>query len=542
MSADPRERSFQFRECLGAGGFGEVYRATMVSPGGLRNEVAVKILRAAGGDAIRRLRDEGKLLAALRHPAILRAHDLAGVDGKVALVTEYVDGDDLARLVTGPDRLPLRPLLEVVGNVAEALHVAFSTVPVDGTEPLRLVHRDVKPSNVRIGRHGEIKLLDFGIAWSEDAEREAKTNANATVGSLAYMAPERFRKAPLRSASDVYGLGCTLFEGISGDRLVEDPVPVEMFRRAGDAAAHDAFVAERLSTLPEVPDALRGLLEGMLAFDPGARPAAGDVASALERLADAAPGPRLKPWCRERRWPDVVGTKGPLTGATLTERPLTTGPHTFDVTQTTLDVALHTASVPSPRSQTFELEDEPPPPPPARRTRWGLVAGGVVAAFAAAASVVWALSGPDPATPIPAPSPVVEVASEAPPPEPIAAREEAPAPPVVAPPVEEPPPEPVRKRPVAKVAPALTTFPAPEPAPAAPAPAPPGIVRVQGDAKVELRTAGGSFAAGDLSPGRYEVWADFGAGPYAQGRVDVVSGATATIRCNKLKYACTVEY
>jgi serine/threonine-protein kinase len=193
-------RRFHIHACLGRGGFGEVYRATMSSSGGVRTEVAVKVLREdidPGSEALKRLRDEGRLLGALRHPAILRVHDLVLLEGRVALVTEFVEGQDLdgclsVRGVAGDEAMPIRAVVAVVGEVASALEAAWSSVSPFGNVPIRLVHRDVKPANVRIGRHGEVKLLDFGIARATNVAREAQTATNSMMGSYLYMAPERF--------------------------------------------------------------------------------------------------------------------------------------------------------------------------------------------------------------------------------------------------------------------------------------------------------------------------------------------------------------
>src|SRR5688500_10018636 len=109
-------RQFRIRHGLGRGGFGDVYRATMVSPGGLVAEVAIKLLRRESdpnAESVRRLRDEGKLLAALTHPTILRVYDLALLDDRVGLVTEYVEGEDLYGLIRpeSPEKLPHKALL-----------------------------------------------------------------------------------------------------------------------------------------------------------------------------------------------------------------------------------------------------------------------------------------------------------------------------------------------------------------------------------------------------------------------------------------------
>ncbi|MBT3224140.1 MAG: serine/threonine protein kinase, partial [Proteobacteria bacterium] len=161
-----QKREFSFQRCLGSGGFGEVYLATMTSSGGVETDVAVKVLHGGldpRSQAVQRLRDEGRLLGVLNHPAILRVTDLVLLEGRIALVTEYVEGADLDECFGAHPPLPPRALLEVIGRVADALHSAFNTTSANGT-PLELIHRDIKPANIRLGRHGDVKLLDFGIA------------------------------------------------------------------------------------------------------------------------------------------------------------------------------------------------------------------------------------------------------------------------------------------------------------------------------------------------------------------------------------------
>src|SRR5688572_7575723 len=166
-ATDSLGRTFDWVRLLGRGGFGEVYLARMHSPSGLEQQVAVKLLPAGlapGSRAVVRLRDEAHVLASLRHPVVLAPHDLAELAGRVALVTEFIEGEDLASCIDphDPAPLPVSTQLEVLEQVASALEVAW--------QQLRLVHRDVKPQNIRIGRHGNVKLLDFGLASSDLAE------------------------------------------------------------------------------------------------------------------------------------------------------------------------------------------------------------------------------------------------------------------------------------------------------------------------------------------------------------------------------------
>ncbi|MCA9489452.1 MAG: protein kinase, partial [Myxococcales bacterium] len=160
------ERSFTMHRCLGRGGFGEVYLADMVGRGGLSTTVAIKLLRQdldPAGQAVKRLRDEGRLLARLDHPTILRVLDLVMLGGRAALITEYVPGEDLEACLRGDGRISTRALLQVLGRVAGALDAAWRAPLGSEGEELRLSHRDVKPSNIRVGRFGDVKLLDFGI-------------------------------------------------------------------------------------------------------------------------------------------------------------------------------------------------------------------------------------------------------------------------------------------------------------------------------------------------------------------------------------------
>ncbi|MCA9570598.1 MAG: serine/threonine protein kinase, partial [Myxococcales bacterium] len=186
---EPDLRQFSIDRCLGSGGFGEVYLATMRSPGGVESEVALKVLHRGldpRSQPIQRLRDEARLLGTLNHPAVLKVHDLVLLDGRIALVTEYVDGADLDECIRAG--LPLRATLEVIARTADALHAAYTSTGPEGV-PLHLVHRDIKPSNIRVGRHADVRLLDFGIAKAADARREARTQTHAVLGSPWYMAP-----------------------------------------------------------------------------------------------------------------------------------------------------------------------------------------------------------------------------------------------------------------------------------------------------------------------------------------------------------------
>ncbi len=356
MSTDARVRRFDVHACLGRGGFGEVYRATMTSPGGLKSTVALKVLRDDLGveaQAVRRLRDEARLLGALHHPSIVAVHDLTQVAGRLTLVTEYIDGQDLDGCFSFGPGVPLKVLLEVIGRVASALDVAWNGESQLTGEPLRLVHRDIKPANIRIGRHGEVKLLDFGVARAAGVDRDASTHPDATVGTYRYLAPEVLAGATSAPPADVYALGITLFKGIAGEAFF-DKIPLT--RQVGltaDADFYDPYLQERLGVLPGVtPPEVVSLLRQMLAFDPAARPDAAAVAEGCDGLLDGLTGLDMRRWCLARTWPPSEAFSGPLAGKELGEQPL----------ETSLDGTSHDKPFPS-EVPTALLKRQPPPLP-----------------------------------------------------------------------------------------------------------------------------------------------------------------------------------
>ena len=318
---DEPRRSFTFGACLGQGGFGQVYRATMHLGSGLESQVAVKVLRSdldAEADAMRRLRDEGRLLARLNHPNILTVYDLVRLEGQISLVTEWVDGADLDACLAADPPLSPRAALHVIGQVASALEAAWQAPDAEG-QPLRIVHRDLKPSNVRIGRHGQVRLLDFGIAHFVSAEREAETASDLVVGSVPYMAPERFFLQETTHAADVFGLGCMVFEALCGERYLGRGDIRRISRVALSSEAYTTYQERRLLAIAECSPPVLELVRQCLAYAPEQRPDAGQVAMICDGLEDSLPGESLRVWARS--WPvsPVPVMPGRLEGRTLRE-------------------------------------------------------------------------------------------------------------------------------------------------------------------------------------------------------------------------------
>ena len=315
---------FELDECIGTGGYGVVYRARMTSPNGLVRVVAVKALRpdVVSVGAVARLQDEARLLAALQHRAVLAVHDLVRFEGRVALVSEYIEGSDLAELIeeaggSGPV-VPVRVAVHITAEVASALAAAWSAPLPQSGAPMNLVHRDIKPANIRVSTGGEVKLLDFGIARSDTIGRSASTHTGLLVGTIGYLAPDRFVEEAVQPSADVYALGLVLYELLTGRRMYLDVGRVDVMRMAIDPKEHERFVQSSLASLGDVPGPIVDLLRQMLHPEHTRRPSAAAVEARAEALVEAIEGPSIRQWARERTWrPERTHTDG-WVGATVT--------------------------------------------------------------------------------------------------------------------------------------------------------------------------------------------------------------------------------
>ncbi len=294
-SAATPGRRFELLRTLGVGSFGSVYLAEMEGAGGFRRRVALKLLNPTwdqASDASTRLRDEARLLGRLQHKHIVRVDDLVRLDGRWALVMEYVEGVDLEAAVAPPPdanipTLTTRAALEVVAAVASALRAATET-PGSDDRPLAVVHRDIKPTNIRVTPSGDLKVLDFGVARADFAGREAKTE-RVRYGSLGYMSPERLLGGEETSTGDVYALGVVLYEILTRtthgrSELAPEP-QAEQVRRG-------AMLLESIAGLDTAT-----LFRDMLAYEPEDRPSAHSVEDRARALFSARSEPDLAAWC-----------------------------------------------------------------------------------------------------------------------------------------------------------------------------------------------------------------------------------------------------
>jgi serine/threonine protein kinase/Tfp pilus assembly protein PilF len=201
---------------IGAGGMGEVYRATDTKLG---RDVALKVLPAEmAGDPERlaRFRREARAVATLNHPHIVTIFSVEEADGIHFLTMELVEGQSLDRLITG-DGLPFERVVEIAGALAEALTAAHEK---------GIVHRDLKPANVMVTSDGRVKVLDFGLAKEMRAHDPAdatltsagNTEVGVVMGTPAYMSPEQIAGRALDHRTDIFSLGIILYEMASGRR------------------------------------------------------------------------------------------------------------------------------------------------------------------------------------------------------------------------------------------------------------------------------------------------------------------------------------
>jgi len=257
---------YRLDRLLGRGGMGTVYRATQVESGRV---VALKLLRlelASDVSFSARFKREARLSAQLRHPHVVPLVDAGESNGTLYLAMEYIDGVDLAHVIAFEGSLHPRVIAAIVAQLAAAL---------DSASELGLVHRDVKAANVLIGnRSGEpyAYLTDFGVS-KHVSSQSGITAAGVWVGSIDYASPEQLQSQPVDARTDIYALGCLLYEGLTGqvpfprkrevDKMMAhlaEPPPQPSLARPEIPVAFDAVVTTALSKLPQDRFATAGAL------------------------------------------------------------------------------------------------------------------------------------------------------------------------------------------------------------------------------------------------------------------------------------------
>lgn len=278
---------YRIESALGAGGTGEVYRAHDQKLG---RDVAIKTLPSRMRDdseLLARFRQEARVLAALNHPNIAALYDLEEQAGRSFLVLELVEGDTLDARLQHSGAMPAIDALAIVIQAAGALEAAHAR---------GITHRDIKPSNVKLTPDGTVKVLDFGLAKPSHARDEAAqlaartiTQAGVLVGTPPYMSPEQVHGRAADHRSDLWAIGCVLYELLTGVRAFPGATVT------GTLAA----ILERepdWTALPAgTPASVRSLLKRLLEKDPDRRyQSAGELRTDLEacRARLVSPGVR----------------------------------------------------------------------------------------------------------------------------------------------------------------------------------------------------------------------------------------------------------
>jgi Protein kinase domain len=293
-------RGYRIEGLLGRGGMGEVYEATQLELG---RRVAFKVLQSGlieDQDFRNRFRREGRLQATLEHPHVVTVYEAGELEDGLFLAMRLVEGSNLKEL-NGEEDIGIARTLRILAPVAEALDAAHEN---------DLVHRDVKPQNILVGRNDYPFLADFGLTRGRD--QTAFTRSGQMVGTVDYISPEQVRGEPAGPASDIYALTGVLYECLTG------AVPYDMASDAAVLYAHVHTDAPSVSAVrPDLPSGLDSVVARGMAKDPGGRPAS---AGELIAAAAAASGETIAAERPARRPPESTKVSGGDTTAVADRR------------------------------------------------------------------------------------------------------------------------------------------------------------------------------------------------------------------------------
>ncbi len=277
---------YEVVRAIASGGMAQVFEGKVVGAGGFERQVAIKAVfphLLSDPQFAAMFLDEARIAASIVHPNVVGTHDVQQQSDQLFLVMDYVDGPTLQQTLSHlGGALPVPITLRVFLDVLRGLRAAHELKDKQG-RPLNLVHRDLTPHNILLDRNGVAKIADFGIALADT--RLAQTQAKAVKGKLPYMAPEQLAEEPTSGRADIYTLGVSLWQCVTGRRMFPDLPSVEIARRVRQGL---------LPKLPaSVPRVLSRAIEGALERDPSRR-----YSSALEfatALNEAAKVCRVEP-------------------------------------------------------------------------------------------------------------------------------------------------------------------------------------------------------------------------------------------------------
>lgn len=267
---------------IARGGMADVFRARSLAPGTAgKGDVAVKCIRpelAEDASMIEMMVDEARIAGSLDHRNIASVYDSGRVGESFFIAMEFVHGIDLATIVKHLQRknllIPMPHAMRIMSDVCGALYAAHSQKDADG-RPLHIVHRDVSPHNILIGFHGDVKLIDFGVARA--SRRTTKTAVGMIKGKLTYMAPEQAMGRPIDGRADIFSIGVSLFRILTGSLPFNGRSDLDVFRAL---TTQDAPLARSVN--PRIPRAVEQLIVRCLKRNPAERfSSAADVRAAL---------------------------------------------------------------------------------------------------------------------------------------------------------------------------------------------------------------------------------------------------------------------
>jgi eukaryotic-like serine/threonine-protein kinase len=254
-------------ELLARGGMAEVYLASTAGDASLRKQVAIKrVLKQfnQSSDFIKMFHDEAKVAIQLRHKNIVTVYDFGFDRGYPFLVMEYVPGQSLHslknRLIEMNQYLSIDHALYLIKEIASGLAYAHNLKDLETGVPLNLVHRDITPQNILFGTHGDVKIIDFGVARSD--LNDNSTKVGVIKGKYGYLSPEQLHLTALDSRSDLFSLGVVFYELLFNRKLFQFNTEIEYFAQLRSFRCTPELVASR-----ELPTAVVEILLKLLQPD-----------------------------------------------------------------------------------------------------------------------------------------------------------------------------------------------------------------------------------------------------------------------------------
>jgi len=326
---------------LGRGGMADVYLAEHQL---LQKKVAVKVVPpelARNENLINRFRREAIAAARLDHPNIVHVHDVGEQEGIHFIVMQYVEGGNLQDLLDGRKKLDPREACRVALEVARGLRAAHEA---------GIVHRDIKPANILLGPRGEVKIVDFGLAFDLDS-RHPTTAAGTIMGTPHFLSPEQAQGKRSDERSDIYSLGVCLYTMVTGTRPFSGESPMAiLFQQIHEKPRHPREID------PSLPESLSALILKAMEKLPEDRYAkAGDLAADLERFLKGPPA-------RRRTFPPRAAAPAPPRGGRARPRLILAGAGAAALLASLAVLALFPSSTPAP--PTSREPDRPAPGAP----------------------------------------------------------------------------------------------------------------------------------------------------------------------------------